>query len=59
MKEDEEIPDCKITLIGDSGVGKTSIIGRFITGIFKSEMNITVGGVYSKKYYKKKEKKFV
>ena len=57
MKEDEEIPDCKITLIGDSGVGKTSIIGRFITGIFKSEMNITVGGVYSKKYYKKKGKK--
>ena len=51
MKEDKEIQDCKITLIGDSGVGKTSIIGRFITGIFKSEMNITVGGVYSKKYY--------
>ena len=30
--KDDDIPSCKITLIGDSGVGKSSIIGRFITG---------------------------
>ena len=53
MKEDEEenILNCKITLVGDSGVGKTSIIGRFVTGIFISDMNSTSGLNFSQKIY--------
>ena len=59
MKEDEEenILNCKITLVGDSGVGKTSIIGRFVTGIFISDMNSTSGLNFSQKIYEKKGKK--
>lgn len=53
----EEIPDCKITLVGDSGVGKTSIIGRFVTGIFIEEMSSTAGLNYSQKLYEKDGKK--
>lgn len=53
----EEIPDCKITLVGDSGVGKSSIIGRFVTGIFIEEMSSTAGLNYSQKLYEKDGKK--
>ncbi len=53
----EEIPDCKITLVGDSGVGKSSIIGRFVTGIFIEDMSSTTGLNYSQKLYEKDGKK--
>ena len=57
MKDGDDIPSCKITLIGDSGVGKSSIIGRFITGFFNEEMNSTLGLNYSQKLYEKNGKK--
>jgi len=57
LKDDDDIPSCKITLIGDSGVGKSSIIGRFITGFFNEEMNSTLGLNYSQKLYEKNGKK--
>ena len=57
MKDDDDRPSCKITLIGDSGVGKSSIIGRFITGFFNEEMNSTLGLNYSQKLYEKNGKK--
>ncbi len=53
----EEIPDCKITLVGDTGVGKSSIIGRFVTGIFIKDMSSTAGLNYSQKLYEKDGKK--
>ena len=53
----EEIPDCKITLVGDSGVGKSSIIGRFVTGIFIKDMSSTAGLNYSQKLYELDGKK--
>lgn len=53
----EEIPDCKITLVGDSGVGKSSIIGRFVTGIFIKDISSTAGLNYSQKIYEKNGKK--
>ena len=53
----EEIPDCKITLVGDSGVGKSSIIGRFVTGLFIKDMSSTPGLNYSQKLYEKDGKK--
>ena len=57
MKVEEKIPSYKITLIGDSGVGKTSIIGRFITGFFTEEIDSTLGVNYSQKIYEKNGKK--
>ena len=47
----------KITLVGDSGVGKSSIIGRFVTGIFIKDMSSTAGLNYSQKLYEKDGKK--
>ena len=33
----------KVSLIGDSGTGKTSMITRFIDNVFKSETSTTIG----------------
>ena len=56
-KNPEIIPNCKVTLIGDSGVGKTSIIGRYITGIFIDDIVSSSGTSYSQKVYENKGRK--
>ena len=33
----------KICFFGDGGVGKTTLIGRYLTGIFKSNQTLTIG----------------
>jgi small GTP-binding protein len=42
----------KITLIGDSSVGKTSIITRYLTNNFEEEVECTVSGVFKTKKIK-------
>ena len=37
-EEDQRAKDCKVVLLGESGVGKTSIISRFIHDIFNKEV---------------------
>ena len=43
MVEEEGALTCKVVLIGESGVGKTSIISRYITNTFKSQLMSTPG----------------
>ena len=57
MKNFETIPDCKVTLVGDSGVGKSSIIGRYISGIFIGDGVSSSGANYSQKIYEKNNQK--
>jgi small GTP-binding protein len=57
MNYEDNIPNCKVTLVGDSGVGKSSIIGRFVAGIFSDNISSTSGLNYSQKYYEKEGKK--
>ena len=33
----------KICILGDGGVGKTTLINRYLTGIFNNNTNITIG----------------
>ena len=42
---DEREPDVmfKLCIFGDGGVGKTTLLGRYLTGIFKSNQSITIG----------------
>ena len=57
MKKRKEIPDCKVTLIGDSGVGKSSIIGRYVSGIFMENDSSTAGANFTQKIFEKNGKK--
>ena len=43
--KDETEPDVlfKVCFFGDGGVGKTTLIGRYITGIFKTNQSLTIG----------------
>ena len=48
MSENENII-CKVVLIGESGVGKTSIISRFVENEFYSSLESTIGASFSTK----------
>ena len=43
--KDDRYPDVmfKVCFFGDGGVGKTTLIGRYLTGIFKTDQTITIG----------------
>ena len=57
-KENEfEIKKCKLVFIGDSGVGKTAIISRFIKGIFENNYDSTNGATFANKKIEYKDKK--
>ena len=60
--EDDDKGDipCKVVLIGESGVGKTSIILRYMTNTFNQSLNSTSGANFStKKIYLEEEKKSI
>ena len=47
-----KVPGCKVVLIGESGVGKTCIISRYISGTFDSNTTSTNGASYCSKNVK-------
>jgi len=44
-----KVPGCKVVLVGESGVGKTCIISRFISGAFDLNVSSTNGASYASK----------
>ena len=48
MGEKEAI-QCKVVLIGESGVGKTSIINRYISNVFSTTLTATPGASFTTK----------
>ena len=46
---DQKIPQCKVVLLGDSGVGKTCIISRYISNTFDANSASTNGASYTSK----------
>ena len=55
MSKNENIPEFKIITLGNSGVGKTSIIKRFINQKFEEDMISTIGFGFSSKIYTLKD----
>ncbi len=47
--EGEDAKICKVVLLGESGVGKTSIISRFINDVFEEGIVTTTGASYAGK----------
>ena len=56
--EDEYIP-CKIVLLGEAGVGKTSIITRYISGSFSQIVMTSTGSSFVAKKIELADKKKV
>ena len=50
--DEEDIPTYKVILIGESGVGKTSIMNRFIKDNFKESMTPSSSATYAEKTIK-------
>ena len=50
-----KVPGCKVVLLGDSGVGKTCIISRYISGSFDKNITSTNGASYCSKMVKFEE----
>ena len=48
----EEVESFKIILVGESGVGKTSIITQFVDETFQQDQQSTIGGTFSNKTLK-------
>ena len=46
---DKEAMQCKVVLIGESGVGKTSIINRYISNTFSQVLTATPGASFTPK----------
>ena len=44
-----KVPGCKVVLLGDSGVGKTCIIARYISGSFDKNSSTTNGASFCSK----------
>ena len=49
MNEEQESIALKIVLVGEAGVGKTSIISQFIDQIFQEDLQASTGGTFSSK----------
>ena len=49
LDNEEEENIFKIVLVGESGVGKTSIISQFVDQIFDEELQTSTGGTFSAK----------
>lgn len=49
MSQEEGLSSCKVVLLGESGVGKTCIISRFINNIFDDNSISTNGASYAGK----------
>ena len=52
MFDEKDLETLKIVLVGESGVGKTSIITQYIDNIFQKDQQSTIGGTFSTKTIK-------
>ena len=53
--DDEEAINCKVVILGEAGVGKTSIITRFVNDTFDNEIRSSTGVSYTGKKMKFKD----
>ena len=52
MADIDKVETLKLVLIGESGVGKTSIISQYVDQVFQGDQQATIGGTFSSKRIK-------
>ena len=55
---EEDLPNIKITLLGNPGVGKTCIISRYVDNVYNENNASTIGANYSEKKIEKNGKTY-
>jgi GTPase SAR1 family protein len=53
MEDDSDYTEVKIVIIGNSGVGKTSMINRYLKKTFDENSSTTIGAMYLNKVVEK------
>ncbi len=49
MEKAEEMVNYKVVMLGESGVGKTCIVNKYLKGTFSSTNEATIGSNFSSK----------
>lgn len=49
MEKAEEMVNYKVVMLGESGVGKTCIVNKYLKGTFTSANEATIGSNFSSK----------
>lgn len=44
--QNQKVIEAKVVLLGDSGVGKSSIAQRYCKNLFSESHDVTIGGAY-------------
>ena len=57
MKKERKIPEAKIVIVGDTGVGKSSITSRYVFDKFDYNQQSTLGAAYMEKICRYQEGK--
>ena len=57
-KDSDDTKEIKVILLGNSGVGKTSIISRYVNNLFNPNCETTLGSTYSTKEVEKDKVKY-
>jgi len=55
--EYEDAIPCKVVLLGETGVGKTSIISRYVSNTFSNVLMSTTGASFATKFLTLEEEK--
>ena len=58
MKNEKKMIDIRLILLGDAGVGKTSIMEKFAKNKYEDTKATTIGIQYEKKIIKYKDKSY-
>lgn len=58
MEDDSDRQEVKIVFIGNSGVGKTSMINRYLKQTFDENSSTTIGAMYLNKNVEKDNQKY-
>lgn len=56
MSVDSQIITCKLVVLGEHSVGKSSVLSRYVEGVFNPKQEPTIGAAYMTRIIRQDEK---